>query len=198
MKFYPSEISKRFSSSVNAGKLENANATGTGASFQCGSFVRISLQVEMNSKQIESAKFQTNGCGYMIAAADALTEQLIGSKLTDLHGLTVDNLGSASDEGLEEFPEDRRQCRHLVFEALRGALADYRINTINEFNGEKALVCTCFGVSEETIDKCIIEISPKTVGEVTDNCRAGGGCGSCQMLIREMIETHVRDLFSNI
>ena len=124
----------------------------------------------------------------MIAAADVVTEKLVGRRLTELHGLAEDELDPQRTGGLEQFPENRSQCSDLVLDALRNALADYRTRELEEFQGEKALICTCFGVSEETIEKCIAENHIHLVGEVTDLCRAGGGCGSCQILIQEMID----------
>lgn len=192
MTFYPPKIAARFRSPQNTGKAIAANAVGTSASFECGSFVRISLEIENETRVIREARFQTNGCGYMIAATDTIAEFLCGRKLTDLHGLGPDEYEEFLSDKLEEFPQARRQCADLVFKALKDSLADYRAYVLEEFTGEKALICTCFGVSEETIDEYITANSPINVSEVTAACRAGGGCGSCRMLIQEMIDS--RDL----
>ena len=189
MTFYPAKINARFRSPQNAGKARGANAVGTSASFECGSFVRISLEIENDVKAITQARFQTNGCGYLTAAADAVAEMLTGRELTDLHGLGLDEYGRLLIDQLEEFPRARKQCADLVFHALKDALADYRAYVIEEFSGEKALICTCFGVSEETIESYIDANSPTSVSEVTKACRAGSGCGSCRMLIQEMIDS---------
>ncbi len=115
---------------------------------------------------------------------------LTGQHLTDLHGLGTDEYSWFLGEALEEFPSSRGQCAHLVFQALKDALADHRSYLLEEFTGEKALVCTCFGVSEETVESYIRENSSSNVDEVTESVRAGGGCGSCRMLIQEMIDSH--------
>ena len=81
----------------------------------------------------------------------------------------------------------------LTFDALQNSFADFRVSQIEEFAGEKALICTCFGVSEETIEHLIKEKSLETVEEVTNGCNAGGGCGSCQLLIQEIIDTVWRE-----
>ena len=189
MPFYPAKINSRFLAPKNAGKAVGANAVGTSASFECGSLVRMSIEIEDDTKAIRQAKFQTNGCGYMIAAADAVAEMLAGKQLTNLHGLGTDEFEQLLADHLEEFPLARKQCAELVLSALKHALADYRSCLLEEFTGEKALICTCFGVSEETIDKYIDANSPTTVAEVTDSCRAGSGCGSCRMLIQEMLDS---------
>jgi NifU-like protein len=68
-------------------------------------------------------------------------------------------------------------------------MAEYRRHRIEEFQGEKALICTCFGVSEETIVNVIAENDLTDVDEVSGLCRAGSGCGSCRMLIAELIDS---------
>lgn len=190
MPFYPPKIAARSRSPQNAGKLLGANAIGTAASFECGSFVRFSLEIEDESKMIRQARFQTNGCGFMIAAADAAAEMLTGRELIGLHGLSAEQYGRLLAEQLEEFPPARKQCAELVFIAVKDALADYRSHLLEEFSGEKALICTCFGVTEETIEAYIDANSPVTVEDVTKSCRAGGGCGSCRMMIQELIDTN--------
>ena len=191
MTFYPPTIHERFLSPKNAEKVSGANAIGTSASFECGSFVRISLRIAYNTKTITKAKFQTNGCGFMIAAADTIAEMITGKQLTVLHGLVVSDYQQFLANQLEEFPAARRQCAELVLTAFKDALADYRSHVLEEFTGEKALICTCFSVSEETIDAYIHANSPETVADVTDACRAGSGCGSCRMLIQEMLDTRI-------
>jgi len=80
-------------------------------------------------------------------------------------------------------------------ETLQDAFADFRAFQIEEFTGEKALICTCFSVSEDTIENLVKENSLETVEEVTDACNAGGGCGSCQPLVQEIIDVVWREQF---
>ena len=191
MPLYPPKINARFLSPKNAGKAGSANAVGTSASFECGSFVRISLKIENKKKVIRQARFTTNGCGYMVAAADTMMEMLAGKQLTDLHGLGPNEYARFPTDELEEFPAGRKQCAELIFTALKDALADYRAYVLEEFIGEKALICTCFGVSEETIEAYAAANLPASVSEVTEACRAGGGCGSCRMLIQEILDSRI-------
>ncbi len=188
MPFYPPKITARSGSPKHAGKLPGANAVGTAASFECGSFVKFSLEIDDGAKVIRSAKFQTNGCGYMTAAAETAAMMLKGSELAGLHGLGADQYTSLLADELEVFPPARKQCAELVFNAVKDALAEHRSRILDEFRGEKALICTCFGVTEETIEAYIDANSPVTVADVTASCRAGGGCGSCRMLIQELID----------
>ena len=181
-----------------AGRAAGANAVGTSASFQCGCFARISLTIETEPKTIRTAAFQSNGCGFMIAAADVTAEQLTGRELTDLHSLDEEEFIGQIEAQVGQFPAERRQCSHIVLEAVRAALADHRSLLIEEFRGERALICTCFGVSEETLETFISANSPRSVHDVTAACRAGSGCGSCRMLIQEMIDIHGRHVSGDI
>jgi NAD(P)H-nitrite reductase large subunit len=52
------------------------------------------------------------------------------------------------------------------------------------------LICTCFGISEDTIQSVISETGAETVEAVGDACNAGTGCGSCRFLIQELIDIH--------
>jgi len=184
---YPAAVNRRFRSASNIGTIDNPSAQGTSASFVCGSFVELSLEID-DSSLIGDVKFRTNGCGYMIAAADVLSEWLREKTLADLHGLAEAELIHIVFETLCTFPADRVQCAEIAFEALRKAMAAYRERRVEEFQGEKALICTCFGVSEETIVTAISENSLSDVDQVVDLCRAGSGCGSCRMLIQELVD----------
>lgn len=174
---------------MNAGRTESSNATGAAASFECGSFVRIFLRIDDESKKIVDVRFQTNGCGFMIAAADVIVDYLKGKRLSDLHGLSNSELENILADHLDGFPSNRTQCRDLVLEALHSAFAEYRAHVIEEFTGEKAIICTCFGVTENTIVNVISETGAANVNEVSAQCNAGSGCGSCQMLIRQLIDS---------
>ncbi len=187
MSFYPDKINERFYAPQKAGKAEKTNTVGTGASFVCGSFVRVFLEIDAETKEIKDAKFKSNGCGFAIAAADVLAGKIVGRKLTELHGL--EDLRAEIESELDKFPEHRRRCLEICLDALNQAFADFRALQIEEFAGEKALICTCFGVSEERIEKIIAESQVETVEEVGRACNAGTGCGSCQFLIQELIDT---------
>lgn len=188
MKFYPDKISEKFSAPQHAGKSVGANAVGTEASFVCGAAVRFALRIERETKEILEAKYQTSGCGFLIAAAETLAENLAGQKLTELHGLDHAELQREIENEIGKFPAGRNHCLISCLDALAAALADFRTAQLEEFSGEKALICTCFGVSEETIERAISEYSLETVEEVIEICNAGGGCGSCQPLIQDILE----------
>ena len=193
MNFYPPKINEKFQHPRSVGKVTGANAVGTSASFVCGTFVRFFLRIELETKEIVAVKFKSNGCGFMIAAADVLAEKIVGKKLIELHGSDREILQTSIESELEKFSAHRIHCLELCLEALQAAFADFRHFQIEEFSGEKALICTCFGVSEDTIESVIKENAPRTVEEVGAVCNAGTGCGSCQFLIQELIDVHRRE-----
>lgn len=176
--------------------IADSNATGTAPNFSCGSFVRFSLSIDGESQIVADAAFESNGCGFMLAAADVLAESVTNKHLADLHGLADADLKEHFQKSLGEIPSERRECVAACIEALRTAFADFRARQIEEFQGEKALVCTCFGVSEERIESILSELAgtsvERTVFSVDDITRithAGSGCGSCRMLIQEILDS---------
>lgn len=187
MTFYPAAIQRRLGSPANSGEALDG-VQGVSASLTCGSFVTISVTVDTDRASIKDAKLRTNGCGFMIAAADLLCDWLRNKTLAELHGLNDNELSRVIGEKLGRFPADRLPCASTVFEALRNAMALHRSQRIEEFQGEKALICTCFGVSEESIVTAIAENGLTDVDDVSGLCRAGSGCGSCRFLIQELID----------
>ena len=127
----------------------------------------------------------------MLAAADILAAYVTGRQLKELHGLTIENLTEQVASQIGAVPSGRGECVDTCIGALRGAFAYFRSSQIEEFRGEKALLCTCFGVTEETVEIVLQDITVDTVDDVTRHCRAGGGCGSCTMMIQEMLDNRL-------
>ena len=186
---YPSQIANQVNKSAACAHLESADGTAIEANLECGSVIRMSLSLDNAAGSVSNARFLSNGCGYMLAAADVLAEYVHGRPLEDLHGLMAEELRTLVEGKLAEYPQERRGCLDSCISALRAAFADARQRRIEEFSGEKALVCTCFGVSEETIERVVADQHAKTVEDVTRISRAGGGCGACILLIRDMLAT---------
>jgi NifU-like protein len=185
---YPNDVLRRLKLPANAGSLENVNATGKAVSFECGTSITFEMLIDKETKLIQSVAFRSNGCGFMIGAADVVADEFGGRHLTDLHALT-DLPDAVLLRDLGEFPVERRQCGRIAITAFKNALADFRRRQVEEFSGEKGLICTCFGVTEETIELAASERSARTVDEVGRVCRAGTGCGSCQLMIQEIIDS---------
>ncbi len=81
-------------------------------------------------------------------------------------------------------------CAALARDALLDAIREYSNAARDDWAGDEALICTCFFVSERTIEREIQTHGLTTVAEVTRACNAGGGCGSCHQLIQEILATN--------
>jgi len=176
---YPESIAEKARSPKHVGLCPLENGAGISASFVCGSSIRFSIRVEPEAKRIEQITYETNGCGFAVATAEDLVEWGETRKLTELAGIREPVLSVA----------ERPHCGAMVVEGFRSALADHRQRTIQEFKGEIALICTCFGISEDTIVEAIRTQNAANVSEVSAACNAGSGCGSCQMLIQELLDS---------
>lgn len=192
MPYYPGRISEHFLSPQNVGDVAEADASAETASFVCGAVVRLCLVLDTETQVISEARFRAAGCGYLIAYASVMTEII--------RGLTTAEAAAASSllqENLSEYfgqpPREKEHCVLLCAEALREAIARYSQRVRDEWTGEEALICTCFGVSEKRIEQLIADGSLHTVREVTTACNAGGGCQSCRPLIEEILEEHWRE-----
>ena len=190
---YPKKIAQRLTELSHNRSVVDSNALGTAANFTCGSFVRFSLSIDTQSQIVSGANFSSNGCGFMLTAADVLAESVMKKRLVDLHGLSDADQNEHIRKCLGEISSERGECVAACIEALRASFADFRARQIEEFQGEKGLICTCFGVSEETIESILSEpgtlaTGAFTVEEITRATGAGGGCGSCRMLIQEMLD----------
>lgn len=180
---YPAPIARILDDLRLAGG-QDGTCLGTDANFSCGSVVRIGLVIDPQSRIVRNARFKTNGCGWMIASAEVICEFLDGKELAALHGLSdsemLNRLGPVELE--------REACVSASIAAAKAAFADFRSRQVEEFSGERALICTCFGVTEEQIETLINKNGLSTVEQVGRATNAGTGCGSCRMLIQEIID----------
>ena len=188
MSYYPDRINEHFLNPRNVGEVQEADAVGEAGSLACGAILRLTLKIDDDGQQITDAKFKAVGCGFLIASASALTETI--------HELAISRAATLDDKAItgwfEEMPPDRHYCVALCREALHAALAHYHNATREEWTGDEALICTCFAVSEKTIEQVIETRSLRTVNEVTRACHAGGGCQSCHPLIVDILEDYWR------
>ena len=79
-------------------------------------------------------------------------------------------------------------CSVMGREALEVAIHNYRTGETMVKSLEENIVCTCFGVSENEILRVIRENSLTDVDQVTNFCKAGGGCGGCRGKIQELVD----------
>ena len=142
--------------------------------------MRFSITVD-DAQVVSQARFRAAGCTVLVASASLLTEQVIGK--TTAEAAVID----LRFDGLEP---NREHCPKLACDALLAAIRKYSDVARDEWLGDEALICTCFFVSERTIEREIAGRGLSTVAEVTHACNAGGGCGSCHQLIQEILDTH--------
>lgn len=188
MSFYPSRIQEHFDRPRNAGDVEGADAKGEAGSLRCGAVLRLTLKVDPARQTITDARFKALGCGFLIACASALTGTI--------KELPISKAAVLSEEAIigwfDGLPVEKLHCAALCREALHLALADYHSARQEEWMGDEALICTCFGVSEKSIERVIRMRSLRTIKQVTVACNAGGGCGSCHLLIEDILSDYWR------
>ena len=171
------QVRDHFFNPRNVGDADEPRFEGRSASLTCGAHVRFSIQVD-EAHTISQARFRAAGCSDLIAAASLLTEQVIG--------LTTAEAATIQQEPVGVDPE----CARLAREALLDAIVDFSNAARDDWAGDEALICTCFFVSERTIEREIQAHGLTTVAEVTKACNAGAGCGSCHQLIQEILATN--------
>jgi len=169
----------------NVGDAREPSFMGRAGSFVCGAAARLSIQID-ESHNISEAKFKTAGCEVLVATLSMLTERVKGMSTADAAGIgqVPEDLLTELELGLEN-----RHCVQLACDSLIAAIREYSDAARSEWNGDEALICTCFFVSEQTIEREIKNRGLTTVREVTAACHAGAGCGSCQALIVEILES---------
>lgn len=170
----------------NAGDAAQPSFTGRAASLSCGAHVRFSIQVD-EAHAVLQARFRAAGCEVLVAAASVLTEQVTGLSTADAAVVGQKPAALIEQLGVES---GSAPCVEMACEALLDAIRDYSNAAREDWAGDEALICTCFFVSERTIEREIQTHGLSTVAEVTRVCNAGAGCGSCHQLIQEILATN--------
>jgi NifU-like protein len=178
------QLRDHFFNPRNVGDAAEPSFTGRSASLSCGAHVRISIQID-ESQAVSQARFRAVGCDVLVASASMLTEQVTGLTTADAAAVGQDPAALCERLGVES-----ETCVKLACDALLEAIREYSNAAREDWAGDEALICTCFFVSERTIEREIQTRGLTTVEEVTRVCNAGGGCGSCQPLIQEILETN--------
>lgn len=194
MSYYPARVNEHFLNPRNTGEVMEADAGGEAASLICGAVLRLTLKIDAASQTVTEAKFKAVGCGFLIASASVLTETVKDLSVARAAALPP----SAVTDWFDELHPGRAHCAQLARDALLAALSDYHSRAREEWAGDEALICTCFGVSERTIEREIRARSLRDVREVTRACNAGGGCGSCHPLIEDILEDYWRERLAQL
>ncbi len=178
-------VSELFLEPKNVGDAAEPRFVGRSASFQCGAALRISLHID-ESRRITEAKFKAAGCTVLVAAASLLTEHVKGK--TSGEAAALGQLPGSLEEQLGTLESGRSDCAALACEALVSAIREYSDAVRDEWEGDEALICTCFGVSEKVIEREVRSRSLVSIEDVTRICNAGAGCRSCYPLIQDILD----------
>ncbi len=177
---YTDKVREHFLNPRNVGEVENADGVGEVGSIACGDALKLTIKVDENDKIVD-AKFQTFGCASAIASSSALTEMVIGKTVEEAQLITNDHIA----EFLGGLPKEKMHCSVMGHEALEKAIACYLGEP--EKKPEGNIVCECFGVTDVQIERALSENSLKTVEDITNYIKAGGGCGKCHDDIEAII-----------
>lgn len=178
---YTDKVRDHFLNPRNVGTIENADGVGEVGSIACGDALTFYFKLD-DEGRIKDAKFQTFGCASAIASSSALTELVIGKTLDEAKSITNDDIA----EYLGGLPKEKMHCSVMGREALEKAITCHLGEPEKEVEGE--IVCECFGVTDLEIERVVRENHLKTIEDVTDYVKAGGGCGNCHDGIQAIID----------
>lgn len=179
---YTDKVLDHFRNPRNVGVIEDADGVGEVGSMACGDALKLTFKLDKN-KRIADAKFQTFGCASAIASSSALTEIIKGMALEEAEKITNRDIAKY----LGGLPEQKMHCSVMGREALEVAITNYRTGKTSKKILEGKVICNCFGVTEEEIERVVRENNLAGVEEVTNYCKAGGGCGNCRNDIENII-----------
>lgn len=182
---YTEKVKQLFKNPLNVGEIENPDAVGEVGSIICGDALRLTLRIDKKSEVIQDAKFKTFGCASAIASSSALTEMI--------KGMTLEKASQVTNKDIADYlgglPEEKMHCSVMGMEALEAAIANYRGAPLEKHTiGEEKIICKCFSVTDKKIIRAIKENNLKTVEQVTNYTKAGGGCGKCKPEIEKLLK----------
>ncbi|XP_073528424.1 iron-sulfur cluster assembly enzyme ISCU [Phyllobates terribilis] len=126
---YHKKVVDHYENPRNVGSLDkNAKNVGTGlvGAPACGDVMKLQIEVDANGKIVD-ARFKTFGCGSAIASSSLATEWVKGKTVDE--AMTIKNTDIAKELCL---PPVKLHCSMLAEDAIRAALADYRLKQDKE------------------------------------------------------------------
>jgi len=180
---YTDKVKDHFFNPRNVGEVDKPDGVGEVGSLACGDALKLTFKLDKDGI-IADAKFKTFGCASAIATSSVLTELIKGKTLDE--ALRVTNKDIA--DYLGGLPDQKMHCSVMGREALEAAIENYKSGGTKKHELEGEVVCTCFGVTGSEIERVTRENHLATVEEVTNYCKAGGGCGGCHAEIEKIIE----------
>ena len=185
MWLYTDTVTEHFQNPRNVGEVENADGVGDVGSLACGDALKLTLKIE--DDRIVDAKFKTFGCASAIASSSALTEMIKGMEIAEAEKITNEDIA----DFLGGLPKEKMHCSVMGREALEAAIADYRGEKLPSAEGQ--VVCECFGVTDVEISRAIKESSLRSLEEITNFTKAGGGCGKCEDKLEALLRQTISE-----
>jgi NifU-like protein len=179
---------------THLGEIEDADGVGEHGSIVCGDAMRFTFKVKRHPTDptqdvITTARYLTFGCTSAIAASEALCTLIEQKGHTPIQALQIKNQDIV--DFLDGLPNQKIHCSVMGAEALQSAVFNWAqkrgvdlkklgIDIDAEKDEEEGrIVCKCFSLSEPYLRRKIKELELRTIPEITDATKAGGGCMSC-------------------
>jgi len=178
---------------THLGEIENPDGIGEHGSIVCGDAMRFTFRVKRHPSDptqdiITEAKYLTFGCTSAIASSEALCEIIEQGRYTPIAALKIQN--SDIVQFLQGLPEQKIHCSVMGAEALEAAVYNWAqrrgvdlkklgVNIHDQETEEGRIVCKCFSVTEPYLKRKIRELNLRTIPQITNAIKAGGGCMSC-------------------
>ncbi len=178
---------------THLGEIENPDGIGEHGSIACGDAMRFTFRVKRHPTDptqdvITEAKYLTFGCTSAIASSEALCAIIEKGSYTPITALKIRN--SDIVEYLQGLPEQKIHCSVMGAEALEAAVFNWAqrrgvdlktlgIDIHDQETEEGRIVCKCFTLTEPYIMRKIRELNLRSIPQITNAIKAGGGCMSC-------------------
>jgi len=178
---------------THLGEIENPDGVGEHGSITCGDAMRFTFRVRRHPNDptqdiITEAKYLTFGCTSAIASSEALCEIIERGNYTPITALQIQNKNIV--EYLHGLPEQKIHCSVMGAEALESAVFNWAqrrgidlkklgVDMHDQETEEGRIVCKCFSITEPYIKRKIRELNLRTIPQITNAIKAGGGCSSC-------------------
>ncbi len=178
---------------THLGEIENPDGMGEHGSIACGDAMKFTFRVKRHPSDptqdiIVEARYLTFGCTSAIASSEALCEIIEKGSYTPLTALKIKNRDIV--EYLNGLPEQKIHCSVMGAEALEAAVFNWAqrrgvdlkklgIDMHDQETEEGRIVCKCFSLTEPYIKRKIRELNLRTIPQITNAIKAGGGCSSC-------------------
>jgi NifU-like protein len=178
---------------THLGEIDNPDGMGEHGSIACGDAMRFTFRVRRHPSDptqdvITEARYLTFGCTSAIASSEALCSIIERGSYTPITALQIKN--SDIVEFLQGLPEQKIHCSVMGAEALEAAVFNWAqrrgvdlnslgIDIRDQETEEGRIVCKCFSLTEPYIRRKIRELNLRSIPEITNAIKAGGGCMSC-------------------